>query len=127
MMKDLIVEATGNTPAVRFSGSTGVMELRGESYPENSFAFFDPLIAWLRRLLEQTELPVAFEVEVAYMNTSSIRAMVDMLDLLEEAHLAGRLVTVRWLHDPENERAIDVGEEFREDLTLPFEIAALAD
>src|SRR5690606_441490 len=127
MMKDLIVEATGNTPAVRFSGSTGVLELRGESYPENSFAFFDPLIAWLRGFLEGTDLPVAFEVEVAYMNTSSIRAMVAMLDLLEEAHLAGRLVTVRWLHDPENERAIDVGEEFREDLTLPFEIAALAD
>lgn len=126
-MKDLIVEATGNTPAVRFWGSTGVLELRGESYPENSFAFFDPLIAWLRGFLDGTDLPVAFEVEVAYMNTSSIRAMVDMLDLLEEAHLAGRLVTVRWLHDPENERAIDVGEEFREDLTLPFEIAALAD
>jgi len=125
-MQDLEVAATGTTPAIRFSAEAGVLEIRGESYPENAFAFFDPPIGWLRRFLSETDHAVRFDVEVAYMNTSSIRAMVDMLDLLEQAHLFGRKVVVRWLHDVENERALDMGEEFKEDLTLPFEIVALS-
>ena len=125
-MQDLEIAATGTTPAIRFSAQTGVLEIRGESYPENAFAFFEPPITWLRRFLDETDHPVRVDVEVAYMNTSSIRAMVDMLDLLEQAHLFGRDVTVRWLHDEENERALDMGEEFKEDLTLSFEIVALS-
>ena len=125
-MQDLDIAATATTPAIRFTAETGVLEIRGESYPENAFAFFEAPICWLRRFLAETDNPVRFDVEVAYMNTSSIRAMVDMLDLLEQAHLFGRNISVRWLHDEENERALDVGEEFKEDLTLPFEIVALS-
>jgi len=125
-MQDLAISPTGTTPAIHFSASTGVLEIRGESYPENAFAFFEPPLTWLRRFLGETDIAIRFDVEVAYMNTSSIRAMVDMLDLLEQAHLFGRDVTVRWLHDEENERALDMGEEFKEDLTLPFEIVTLS-
>lgn len=126
MMQDLEIAATSTSPAIRFSAETGALEIRGESYPENAFAFFEAPLAWLRAFLPRTAHPVQFVVEIAYMNTSSIRAMVDMLDLLEQAHLFGRQVTVRWLHDEENERALDMGEEFKEDLTLPFEIVALS-
>lgn len=125
-MQDLTIAATGTTPDIRFSASSGVLEIRGESYPENAFAFFEAPVAWVRNFLSDTRLPVELTVQVAYMNTSSIRAMVDMLDLLEQAHLFGRKVSVRWLHDEENERALDMGEEFKEDLTLPFEIVAFS-
>jgi hypothetical protein len=125
-MQDLAISPTGTTPAIHFSARTGVLEIRGESYPENAFALFEPPITWLRRFMSETDTAIRFDVEVAYMNTSSIRAMVDMLDLLEQAHLFGRDVAVRWLYDEENERALDMGEEFKEDLTLPFEIVTLS-
>lgn len=125
-MQDLHLAATGTTPAVSFSAETGLLEIRGESYPENSFAFFEPLTGWIAAFLGEGDAPVRLDVHLSYMNTSSIKAMVDMLDLLEQAHRSGRRVTVRWYHDEENLRALDMAEEFKEDLTLPFEIVALA-
>jgi hypothetical protein len=40
-----------------------------------------------------------------------------LLDDLEEAHRAGRGVTVKWFYDAENDRALDLAEEFKEDLS----------
>ena len=60
------------------------------------------------------------------MNTSSVKAMMDIFDLLEEAHNKGRAVRVDWLYDPQNERVRELAEEFREDYTFPFLITAHA-
>ena len=49
---------------------------------------------------------------------------MDILDQLEEAHRQGRQVSVNWYYDPRNERVVDLAEEFREDCSFSFEIAA---
>ena len=124
MMQDLEVAPTRSTPAIRFSAETGRLEISGESYPENSFAFFEPVMSWVVAFLAKTDVPIRFDLHVSYMNTSSIKALVDMLDLLEQAHVAGRDVAVTWSYDEENDRALDMAEEFKDDLTLPFTMVA---
>lgn len=112
--------ATTSTPAVDFDASTGLLALTGESYPENSFDFFKPLLDWVEAFLSKTEGPIRLHIGLTYMNTSSIKSMMDLLDLLEDAHAANREVTVAWYYDEENDRALEMAEEFREEVTLPF-------
>lgn len=123
-MKTLDIPQTSASPAIHADWHSGVVTMRGDSYPENSFDLFQPLIDWVEAFLEADARALALELELLYLNTSSIRALMDILDLLERAHGGGRTVSVRWLYDAENERVAELAEEFKEDCTFPFAIVA---
>ncbi len=121
-MSALQREQTRSTPEVHADPVTGRLFMSGDSYPENSYEFFNEIIAWVEAYLEERDAPLQLELRLAYLNTSSVRAMLDIFDLLEDAHQRGRAVGVDWLYHPANERVADVAEEFREDCSFPFEI-----
>ena len=120
----LSIEATKSSPKILFSEADLSLEISGESYPENSFEFFGPLFLWCAQTLPH--LPsLVLKVNIRYMNSSSTKCMLDLLDLLSEASQKGCQASVRWYWEQGNDRAFDLAEEFKEDLDLPFEIVAL--
>ena len=121
-MNDLSIPQTSSTPAIATDFHRGLVTMAGDSYPENPFEFFQPLIDWIDTFLNQPLGALSLELDLVYLNTSSIRAMMDIFDRMEEAHQGGRAVTVRWSYDPENERVGELAEEFREDCTFAFHI-----
>ena len=123
-MNDLNIEGSQSTPKVVSHFDEGRLVMQGDSYPENSFEFFGQVIAWIEHFLTESTAPLKLELRLVYMNTSSVKAMMDIFDLLEEAHGNGRGVRVDWFYDPRNERVVDLADEFREDCSFPFEIAA---
>lgn len=125
-MNNLEIAQTNSTPAIQADWDGGVLKLRGDSYPENSFALFQPVVEWVETYLRDTQRPLHLELELLYLNTSSVRALMDILDQLEDAHQAQRSVSVTWLYDAANERVADLAEEFKEDCTFPFEIVTKA-
>ncbi len=124
-MKNLSIPATLSSPQVQGNEAEALLCLSGESYPENTFEFFSPILAWVVEILGRDNRPFTLELRLSYLNTSSIKCLMDILDDLEEAHRKGRQVNVRWFYDAENDRALDLAEEFKEDLTLPFEILSI--
>lgn len=126
-MNDILIAATQSSPGVHADTAAGVLHLSGDSYPENAFELFGPVIDWVERHLAGGDAPLRLELRLLYLNTSSIRAMIDIFDLLETAHGEGRAVSVRWFYDERNERVRELAEEFAEDCTFPFQILAGAD
>ena len=123
-MKDLHFTATTSTPDVDANWEAGRLRMGGDSYPENSFDIFQPVIDWLESFLTTETRPILLELSLVYLNTSSVRVLMDMLDILEEAHQGGRGVEVVWLCNENNERVGELAEEFKEDCTFPFHIRA---
>lgn len=121
-MNSLYIEGTTSTPTITCDAETGTLSMAGDSYPENSFEFFNEVIDWVSIFVEQLNRPLNLELRLVYMNTSSVKAMMDIFDLLESAHLKGRSVAVNWYYDPRNERVIELAEEFKEDCTFSFKI-----
>ncbi|HUI71582.1 MAG TPA: SiaC family regulatory phosphoprotein [Spirochaetia bacterium] len=121
-MNDLLIPGSISSPTVRLDASRGMMELAGESYPQNAFDFFAPIIDWARQFLRESPDPLILSLRLSYLNTSSTKCLIDLLDLLENAYKIGRAARVVWHCDRDNERAREAAEEFREDVTLPFEI-----
>ena len=72
--------------------------------------------------LDEAERPLSLELRLLYLNTSSIKAMMDIFDLLEAAHQQGKAVAVNWYYDRQNERVVELAEEFKEDCSFPFSI-----
>ena len=123
-MNALTIQASQSTPSIVGDWDQGLLSMQGDSYPENSFEFFVQVIDWIERYLAQTHAPLRLELRLIYMNTSSVKAMMDIFDLLEDAFRKGRAVSVDWFYDPRNERVLDLADEFREDCSFPFQIAA---
>lgn len=119
-MDNLKRNKTASTPAVYFDAASGQLVIEGESYPENAFEFFKPLLEWASEFLKEGSMPAKLEIRLSYMNTSSIKSMMDLLDLLEDAHSRSREITVSWYYDEENERALEMAEDFRDEVNLPF-------
>lgn len=124
-MTNIKLAATQSTPFVAADSVSGKLEMRGDSYPENSFEFFTPILVWLNAYLKESEAPLDVDLHLLYLNTSSVKVMMDIFDTVEAAHIKGRAVAVTWRYNAENERIAELAEEFKEDCSFPFEIALL--
>ena len=122
---DIDLEATQSTPRVLTDWCEGMVLMAGESYPENTYEIFDGIISWVDRFLSETDRELRLDLRLSYLNTSSIRAMIDIFDRLQSAHDDGRALSVLWLYDTRNPRSAELGEEFKEDYTFGFEIRPL--
>jgi hypothetical protein len=121
-MNDLNIPNTQSTPSIVTDSKGGTLSMRGDSYPENSFELFDPVMQWVEDFLKDATRPLDLQLELQYLNTSSVRALMDIFDLLENAHNAGGKVSVTWYYDSRNERVGELAEEFKEDCTFPFSV-----
>jgi hypothetical protein len=122
--QDLSVPATQSTPSVEADWSAGFLQMAGESYPENTYDIFSDIINWVELYLDHADSPLRLELHLNYLNTSSIRAMIDIFDMLQNAFESGRELAVDWLYDSRNPRSAELGEEFKEDYTFDFTITA---
>lgn len=121
-MQDLQVEGSASSPAIAGNCSTGQLTIAGESYPENASGLYRPVIRWMEDFLMHGNAPLHLRLDLLYLNTSSVRAMMDLLDVLEQAHRRGQAVAVEWRYEPGNEQVIELADEFREDYTFTFDI-----
>ncbi|WP_067101045.1 biofilm regulation phosphoprotein SiaC [Marinomonas atlantica] len=121
-MKDLNIVSTQATPLIETDSNRGVVYMEGDSYPENSFEFYSELVAWVTTYLKSNDRPMTVELALLYLNTSSIKVLMDIFDELEEHHQKGRDVTVNWRYDVDNERVAELAEEFKEDCSFAFNI-----
>lgn len=124
-MECLYIEKTKSTPEIHFDPTNCKLSIEGQSYPENAFKFYEPLFTWLDSYLQQLEQEVVLEIyfHMPYINTSSSKCMMMLLEKLDEAYQKGKKVAVRWYYDVENDTALECAEEFKEDLVIPFEIS----
>lgn len=121
-MNRLLIEATKSTPLIDFNPEENTLIIKGESYPEDAASFYQEITEWLEKFLQEVDSSVEFNLEVIYLNTSSTKCFMNFFDMLEEASENGKDITINWYYDGENEIALECGEEFKEDLTIPFNI-----
>lgn len=121
-MNDLVITGTVSSPSIKGDWQNGILYMEGDSYPENSYELYSSMVAWVMSYLKETTAPLTLELTLLYLNTSSIKVMMDIFDEMEEAFQEGRQLTVNWYFDAENERVAELAEEFKEDCTFPFNI-----
>lgn len=124
-VQNLTIESSQSSPSVVANWESGVITMRGESYPENSFSLYEKILDWLANYLEASSRSLKLDLELNYLNTSSVRAMIELFDNLQTAAENGRDVSVVWRYDTRNPRAAELGQELREDYTFPFTILAI--
>jgi hypothetical protein len=117
-MDAITLSATERSPRVDFDFIGGHLALRGESYPEDAAAFYGPLFQALKEYLAGAATdPIVFEVGLAYFNSSSAKALMNLFMTLEDAAAEGRPVTIRWFYADGDETIAEAGEDFAADFS----------
>ena len=117
MRDTLHIEATSRTPSVVFDFVNNHLKIAGESYPEDVTEFYRPVFAALDDYLAKLGTgSCRFDFELIYLNSSSAKAVMMLMDKLEAAAEKGASVDVHWFYDKEDDTMQELGEEFGEDL-----------
>lgn len=117
MRDKLDIEPTSRTPAVVFDFVNDHLKISGESYPEDVTEFYRPVFKALDAYLGALgEGRCRFDFELIYLNSSSAKAVMMLMDKLDAAAASGAAIDVYWLYDKEDDTMQELGEEFGEDL-----------
>jgi len=112
MRNKLDIEATSRTPAVVFDFVQNRLKIAGESYPEDVTEFYGPVFTALDGYLgELGGGTCRFDFELIYLNSSSAKAVMMLMDKLEAAAAKGASVDVYWYYDKEDGTMQKFGED----------------
>jgi hypothetical protein len=122
-MYNLSIEGTKNTPTINFDASMKVLEIYGDSIPEDPYEFYMPLFHWLEIVEDNPLKKLTVDVKLEYFNTSSSKCILDILKRFEEIHNNKNTeVTINWYYMTNDEDMGDIGEEYMNMLKLPFNL-----
>ena len=123
-MEHLKMENTKYTVKVDFNVDTGVLLLEGASYPENASEFYQPILDWIKQYTTEVKKELELNLKLNYLNTSSTKCMLDIIDLLEEFFNEGGIINIKWYYEENDEDILETGIEFSEDTNVPIKLIA---
>lgn len=126
-MENISIKAGDRSPAVEFRFNENRLSLSGESYPEDTATFFGPVLKALSGYCESTpSRQIAFDISLAYFNTSSAKVLMNMLQMLEARAKGGTDVCINWFYQRDDEVLQEFGEDFSRDLQhVRFNLVAI--
>ena len=116
-MTNLNIVATSRTPKITFKTKAGTLLIEGESYPEDVTGFYDPVFAAVNDYLKSPDAKLDVDIKLIYFNSSSARALMELLDMMDDAGAKGAKVSIRWYCDGDD----DITREFAEDISANIE------
>jgi hypothetical protein len=116
-MESLNIAATDRSPEISFDFESHHLKIRGESYPEDVAAFYGPVLEALEAYLQKLGHGTCrVDFELLYFNSSSAKAIMTLLEKLDDAAARGAAISIHWHYDAEDDTMEELGEEFSEDL-----------
>jgi hypothetical protein len=117
------LDAKNHTPYIKLDHTTGIMEFKGRSTPENSVEFYDPINKWLIQFIsEAVAIPVIVMLKFEYFNTSSSKCILDVLKKFAELKKTGADVKVEWYYEQDDDDMKEAAEDYSDIVKIPFEI-----
>jgi len=126
-MELLNIEGTPKTPTVILNPSTGVIEIKGRSIPENSIEFYRPVVEWLDEYTKNPQPNTVVNVQLEYFNTSSSKCILDVFKKLEVLKKSQKDVIINWYYEEDDEDMLEAGEDYESIIKVPFKMIQIVD
>jgi len=118
-LRKLKIKNTAKTPEILFNPN-GKLEISGVSVPENSMGFYGGVIDWVKEYVESPADETLLVFKLAYINTSSLQFVYDILSLLSAVNKTASTVSVEWYYEEDDVDMKETGEDYDETISLPF-------
>jgi hypothetical protein len=124
-MTPFTLEPTKATPSVHFDPRNGQCAMRGMSIPENAVEFYMPLLQWMEIYLSTLPAKVDVQFDLSYFNSSSLKALYQLLARLNQARAMGTDLHIGWVVEEDDEFMREAAEYFQDLLGLELDIVQL--
>ncbi|MEN9947323.1 MAG: hypothetical protein RL106_146 [Bacteroidota bacterium] len=125
-MTILNIPATSSTPEVDYNILNDVQRITGVSTPIDSVEFYSPMINWINQNANYLKENCVFEFELNYFNSSSMKALVWLLQQIEEMILNGKTWSICWVIVEDDEFMEEAAEAMQTLLEIPVIVARRA-
>ena len=127
-MEDIHIEGSKGVyivPTVHFDAKTGICEISGESFLEETARFYNPLIEWIKNYVKDAS-HIQFIFKLTYFNTSTSKWILSILNELKMFEKNGGKAEIKWYYHEEDldmrddiqDYVVDTGLSIQ---LLPFE------
>jgi hypothetical protein len=127
-MKSLKIEAIPDSPyypEVYFDATSGICELSGESYMEEAYKFYTPILNWLKEYTLTEGNDITLNIKLTYFNTNSSRLLLDMFDILKKSKDEGREIIINWYYEEDDPDVQEEVEDFEIETGLQINMHSL--
>ena len=126
-MNALKIAATKATPKIDFDYNKNLLQIIGESYPENAGIFYNDVMNWLVEYFKDKNRKITFNLKITYLNTSSSKIVTDILEMIQDFHNKKGDIFLNWFYEEDDEDSLDNGEIFLEEHTFPNKLVPFLD
>lgn len=112
------VHGVYKSPEVRMDAQTGLCEITGDSYIEDTWGFYQPIIDWIAQYTHRIGNTLDITFKINYYNTSSSRVFQDILKVIKDYSLQQPNIKITWYYDPDDDSTLEDGEDFKRYLGL---------
>lgn len=121
-MDSLIIHGHNHFPAIDFNAENGILEIRGESNPENAIEAYKPVIDWLDKYIKSPSEKTVVNVKLEYFNTSSSKCLLNVLRRFETLYETEKLISINWFYEKGDEDGFEAARDYESLIEAPFNI-----
>jgi len=104
-------------PVVNFDYKTRICEISGESFMEDTYKFYEPIIEWLNEYIKEKKT-IVLNIKLTYFNTSSSKFILVILNTLKKYKNDSNNATVNWFYNKEDIDMLKEIVEFQDETGL---------
>jgi len=116
-VKNIEIAGKDNSPTVVLNHTEGTIKITGESYPENTFDFYQPILAWFYKYFEVPQKITTVDLHLLYFNSSTVQVLFEIFDIFEENRDKTKII-INWYYDQEDSDWQDDFDYFAEEFEL---------
>ncbi len=122
-MESIRIEKTAKSPL--FILTDGYIRLSGRSIPQNSRQSYKICFDWVEQYIKNPQKETKIDLFFEYIDTSSIRCVVDILTTLSSIKDDNHQIEVNWYYEDDDEDSYDLGAYIQAHLKIPFNIISI--
>ncbi len=129
-MENLIIKGSHGDffiPDINFNAESGIFEIAGESYLEDTTKFYAPVLKWLKEYIDQSYGSIILNIKLTYFNTSSSRSILDILYIVREFEENGGNITINWFYNGDDYEIEEEVEDYMIDTGLKINLIQFGD
>ena len=112
-------------PSVTFNAELGICELAGESYMEDCYKFYNPLVDWLIEYCKNNKT-LTFNFKLYYFNTQSSRMILKIIEVLMHFKANGGNPIINWYYYHSDPDMVEEVEDYQRESGLEINLIEIS-
>jgi len=124
-MKQIILEATEDSPLITFEDISNEISISGKSFPEDVDEVYSPFSNWFKLHAKSLNGNVHIEIKLEYYNTASSKKILQILLAFTELQNNGIPIKVTWHYHEDDEDMVEAGKRYKDLTELEFDFVEI--